>query len=320
MKVSVVVISYNTKDLLKQCIGSIPAGLAGNMRLAYEIIVVDNASTDGSVEMVEHKFPMAGLIQNRDNKGYAYAVNKGIESTTGDYILVLNSDIILPSGCVLPMVEYMELNPKTAIVGPQLIHPDGKWQRSYGRTPSIVKAFLDAFFVSFVEDRVKSLARRLGFKLDTKPKSVGYVDGAATLVRRKVFDEIGLFDERFFFYAEDADLCLRSRKAGWNVMFVPQNRIIHVRGASSMAKEQIPFYIQLAKANLQFIKKHYGIEEVWLYRFFMAFNLFARFAKNWAELLFLSAKGDESKRKEQVEKLKLLRKLIAVSMWKENVG
>jgi len=311
MELSIIIINYNTKDLLEKCLNSIYIGLENTPILEYETIVVDNASVDGSSEMVRKKFPTVNIIQNSINNGYAYAVNKGIKSASGEYIFLLNSDIILTYHCFFPMLNYMKENPRTGIVGPQLIYPNGIWQRSYGSIPSLKKAFLDTLFVSFIKEKTRSLLRRLGYNFDSNSKSVSYIDGASMLIRREVVQEIGYFDERFFFYAEDADFCFRAHKKKWDIVFIPQSQIIHIRGASSVKKEQISFSIQLAKANLQFIEKHYDRINLWIYKILTCLHFFMRFTKNWIQLVLLIISGRERKRSKYIEKLELLRKLIA---------
>ena len=237
MQLSIIIINYNTKDLIVQCINSIPMGLGNTDILSYEIIVVDNASTDGSVEMIRSIFTTVKIIQNSVNKGYAYAVNRGIEAASGEYLLILNSDIMFTNNCLLPLINYIKENPRTGIVGPQLIYPNGILQRSYGSIPSLSQAFLDVFFIRFIWVQIKNLLKkRLGYNFDLNSKSVSYIDGASMFIRREVVQEIGYFDERFFFYAEDADFCFRAHKKKWDIMFIPQSQIIHRRGASSVKR------------------------------------------------------------------------------------
>ena len=310
MDLSIIIINYNTKDLLAKCLNSISIGLEDTSILEYETIVVDNASVDGSSEMVRNKFSTVSVIQNSVNNGYAYAVNRGIKSAHGEYILLLNSDIILTHNCLLPMLSYMRDNTRTGIIGPQLIYPNGDWQRSYGSIPSLGKIFLDTLFISFVSIRIINLLKKLGYEPDTRLRSVGYIDGASMLIRKELVQEIGYFDERFFFYAEDVDFCFRAHKTKWDVVFTPQSQIIHIRGASSVKKEQISFNIQLAKANLQFIEKHYNRMSMWSYQLLICFHYFVRFIKNWIQLVLLFVIGKKKEKRKYIKKLKLLRELI----------
>jgi GT2 family glycosyltransferase len=286
-------------------------GLGNTDILSYEIILVDNASTDGSVEIIRNTFTTVKIIQNSVNKGYAYAVNRGIEAASGEYLLILNSDIMFTNNCLLPLINYIKENPRTGIVGPQLIYPNGILQRSYGSIPSLSQAFLDVFFIRFIWVQIKNLLKkRLGYNFDLNSKSVSYIDGASMLIRREVVQEIGYFDERFFFYAEDADFCFRAHKKKWDIMFIPQSQIIHRRGASSVKREQISFSIQLVKANLQFIEKHYNKINLWIYKLLTCFHFFVRFIKNWIQLTLFFISGKENKKDQQNKKLEFIKKMI----------
>ena len=314
MDLSFIIINYNTKDLLFNCLNSISVAIEDINNLVYEIIVVDNASVDGSSEMVIKTFPTVKIVQNFTNKGYAYAVNRGIESALGEYLLILNSDIIFTNNCLLPLLNYSKNNPRIGIIGPQLIYPNGNLQRSYGSIPSLSQAFLDVFFIRFIWIQIKNiLKKRLGYEFDKKSKSVGYIDGASMVIRRNVIKEIGYFDERYFFYTEDVDYCLRAHKAGWDVVFVPYSQIIHVRGASSIKKDEIAFNAQLVKANLQFIEKHYNRINIWIYNILTCLHYLVRFVKNWIQLLFLFIFVKRERINQQLQKLNILRKLIALT-------
>lgn len=313
MDLSFIIVNYNTKDLLFNCLNSISIAIEDINNLVYEIIVVDNASVDGSSEMVIKIFPTVKIVQNFVNNGYAYAVNKGIESALGKYLFLLNSDIILTHNCLPPLLKFMKDNPKTGLVGPQLFYPNGDLQRSYGHIPSLRKIFLDFVFINFVSEWIKILLRKLGYNFDIKPKSVDYIDGASMLIRRELVQEIGYFDVRFFFYAEDVDFCFRAHRMKWDVVFVPQSKIIHIRGASSVKKDEISFNAQREKANLQFIKKHYNRINVWIYKILTCLHYLVRFVKNWIQLLFLFIFVKRERINQQLQKLNILRKLIALT-------
>ena len=314
MDLSFIIVNYNTKDLLFNCLNSISVAIEDINNLVYEIIVVDNASVDGSSEMVIKTFPTVKIVQNFTNKGYAHAVNRGIESALGEYLLILNSDIIFTNNCLLPLLNYIKNNPRIGIIGPQLIYPNGNLQRSYGSIPSLSQAFLDVLFIRFIWIQIKNiLKKRLGYEFDKKSKSVGYIDGASMVIRRNVIKEIGYFDERYFFYTEDVDYCLRAHKAGWDVVFVPYSQIIHVRGASSVKKDEIAFNAQLVKANLQFIEKHYNRINIWIYKILTCLHYLVRFVKNWIQLLFLFIFVKRERINQQLQKLNILRKLIALT-------
>lgn len=266
--VSVIIPSYNTKDLLCQCIRSIPDALVSNELgqdvYPYEVIVVDNCSSDGSTDIVRHNFHGVRLISNEKNVGFAKAINQGAAMCGGDFILVSNSDVIYPAGSIASMVQYLKSNPAAGIVGPQLVYPDGSWQRSYGEVPSIGTAIRCLLFIVSVRNSIRRLFWP-SIKIDHCPRRVGYVDGAAMLIRKEVWDAVRGFDERFFFYAEDADICHRVRKTGYNVIFLPQVQVVHQRGCSSSSVGMENSVRLKLQSDFKFVYKHWGATQLRLY-------------------------------------------------------
>jgi len=219
----------------------------------------------------------------------------------------------------LTRINYIENNPNVGIVGPQLVYPDNNWQRSYGRIPSLSKAFFNIFFINFIEEHIKNILRKSRCKFDVRPKSVGYIVGAAMFFKKDLIQKIGYFDERFFFYAEDADFCLRTHKAGLDVVFIPSSHIVHYRGASSTADNSAMFNIQLLRANLQLVRKYSDKFKFFLYKTLIFMQLIARYSKNWLQFAIITFFGrGEYKREQQREKCKFIRELMfAVFHWKD---
>lgn len=260
-KISIVVLSYNTRVLLRQCLSSIQPGLEDCDQdvsvCDYEVIVVDNASSDGSPEMVRSKFPSAVLLINDTNEGFARAVNRGVEVSHGEFILVSNSDVVYPPGSIAEMIHFAIFHPNVGVVGPQLVYPDGSWQQSYGTVPSIGASLKCLFFLFSLHNGIRRLLWPT-VKIDLRPKHVGYIPGAAMLIRKKAFDAVGGFDEDFFFYGEDVDFCMRLRKLGWDVVFLPKSRVIHVHGGSSTKVCPDDRFLRLqVQSNVLFLRKHY---------------------------------------------------------------
>jgi GT2 family glycosyltransferase len=251
--VSIVVISYNTRKLLRECLRSIEGTL---QQIDGEAIVVDNASADGSPDMVAAEFPSCRLIANTDNVGFACACNQGITEATGRFLLLLNSDAFISAQALQVLIDFMNRIPRAGICGPQLLFEDGKWQRSFGRIESPLHAFLAA-------TGVVSLVRlfdmiRWQMKGPRRPRQVEYVDGACMYIRRAAFEDIGPLDDRFFFFVEDMDYCLRARRKGWQVYYVPASQVVHLRGQSASSKDLI-YSERLKRRSLRtFITEHYG--------------------------------------------------------------
>lgn len=247
---SIVVVNYNTLDLLKECIYNLL-----NFLFFIEIIIIDNSSNDGSSNW------LVGINDQRvksiclpENRGFAAGCNAGISQTSGEYILLLNTDAFPTQQALEILVEHLEQHPETGIVGPQLLYANGRWQRSGGRMLSPNTAILDALGITSLEHTVTALLS----KINLRAREIGYVDGACMLIRRAVIEQIGGLDERFFFFVEDAEFCHRARQNGWRVDYVPQSRVIHLRGGSSSQKNfQKSAAMQLASRKI-FIEQVYG--------------------------------------------------------------
>jgi N-acetylglucosaminyl-diphospho-decaprenol L-rhamnosyltransferase len=221
MEIEALVVTHNSAKHIVPCLDSLQANGATP-------IVVDTESTDSTVRLVSEQSPRVKLIQAGRNVGYGKALNLGFGQMTGDYVLLSNSDVVYLPSSVRRMVEFLEKNTNVGLVGPQQVFPDGTWQWSYGDLPGIWPGLKDAIGVTTLSNACRYwLWPR---KIDRKPRDVPYVVGAVLLVRRKAFEAIGGFDERFFPGSDDCDLCARMQKSGWRTIFFPQAEVIHIRG------------------------------------------------------------------------------------------
>jgi N-acetylglucosaminyl-diphospho-decaprenol L-rhamnosyltransferase len=225
--IEVVVVTCNSARHIGACIDSIVTERAFP-------IVVDNGSTDNTLDIVRSSCPNAKIIATGENLGYGKAMNLGFKETTGSCVVLSNPDVVFLKGSIRQMMAFLGSRPSIGIVGPQQMFPDRSWQRSYGNLPGIWSGIEDALGVTTLRNRFRKLLwpRRI----DRKPREAPYVDGAVLVVRREAFSQLGGFDEAFFFYADESDLCVRLRKAGWSAWFCPQALVIHVRGADSAKK------------------------------------------------------------------------------------
>ena len=226
---SVIIVSYNTRGLTLDCLRTLFAQLAP---LSAEVVVVDNASADGSPAAVAEAFPAVRLLVNAANLGFGAANNLAMRVARGRYFLLLNSDAFPHAGCLPALVDFLETRPRVGMVGPRLVNADGSLQRSCWPFPSPWRALLDSLWLP------GSLAARWpGFDdyrhwpHDTE-RTVDFVIGACLLVRREVYEQVGGFDERFFVYQEETDWQKRCQQAGWQVMFTPAGTATHLAGAS----------------------------------------------------------------------------------------
>jgi len=266
---SIIIVSYNTRDLLRDCLASIAK--AEREGLAIEVVVVDNGSTDRSDQMVENQFPQVKLIANKKNIGFAAANNIGLKHSTGRYLLFLNPDTIVGPGTFKAMISFMDKNPKVGAATCRVELPDGTLDYSCHRGfPTPWNAF--AFFsgLAKVFPKTKLFA---GYPLSFLPldriHEIDSACGAFLIVRREAGKEIGWWDEDYFWYGEDLDFCFRLKKKGWKIIFNPETKIIHYKGAASGIKKHSQKVatatretkIRAAKASTQvmriFFQKHY---------------------------------------------------------------
>jgi GT2 family glycosyltransferase len=229
---AVVIVSYNTRELLLECLRSLaddPAGPA-------EIVVVDNGSHDGSLEAVAAAHPDVRLVALRHNAGYGAAANAGVRASKAAVAIVTNPDTTFAPGAVAAMASYLESHPKTGAVGPLLLNPDGSLQFSARPFPSVPLAAAHAFLGLFWESNPASRAYLMAGWDHATEREVDWVSGACIALRRKAFDGVGGFDEAYFMYVEDVDLCWRMRREGWRIGFTPEAKVTHHVGKASRVK------------------------------------------------------------------------------------
>ena len=253
MVLSIIIVSWNVCDYLVDCIESI---LKNCRLLQYEIIVIDNASTDGTVDLIKNKYPGLILIINDTNKGFAYANNQGIRQARGRYLLFLNPDTIIKPDAVEKMLTFLEQNKDVGAIGPRLLNKDLTIQHSVRTFPTFRGALyrhtILRYFGLFKNHHEKW--RMKDFKSD-RLTDVDQLMGAAILAEKDLVLKMGGFDERFFMYYEEADFCYRIKKAGYRIVYFPDASIIHLGGKSA---RQIPFRkkIMAIRSLLRFFGKH----------------------------------------------------------------
>lgn len=257
---SVVIVNWNVKDLLRRCLNSVLEGLRSDngQQLSCQIVVVDNASDDGSVGMLREEFPHVHLIANKENLGFTRGNNQGIAFSNGRYVLLLNPDTEILGDALGEMVVYMEAHHRVGALGPQLLDPDGQVQSSRRRFPNLGTAYVESTFLQqwFPESDILKRYYVLDGS-DDETQSVDWVVGACLLMRRETLEEVGLLDERFFMYSEELDWCYRAKELGWEVVYLPTAQVIHYVGKSS--EQVLPLrHIQFQRSKVLFFKKHHG--------------------------------------------------------------
>jgi N-acetylglucosaminyl-diphospho-decaprenol L-rhamnosyltransferase len=243
---SVVVVTYNALPWIEQSIESVQD---------EEVVVVDNGSTDGTVDVVRELFPQARLIE-RENLGLASGWNAGMAVVSGRYFLLLNADAWLTHGSLARLVEFADAHPEAAVVGPKLLNTDGTLQRSVRGFPTLWRLATEYFFLRKLAPSSQLLNAFYagGFEHDEE-REVEVVMGACMLVRREAVEQVGPLDEAFFLFSEETDWCYRFEQAGWKVIFFPGAECVHVGGASHGGR----MFRENVRGHLRFLAKHRGV-------------------------------------------------------------
>jgi len=261
-EISVVIVNWRTPDALRACVNSV---LAQEQAPPLEVIVVDNDSGDGSAEMVEREFPGAKLIKNDENHGFAYACNQGMRIAAATrFILLLNPDTVVPPETVRTMVGVAERRTDAAVVGCRVLNSDGSLERTCFRFPSLLNVLLAGLYLNRLFPKSRFFAREFMTWWDRDDeREVDVVTGSFMLVRREVVDQVGLMDERYFMYVEEADWCYRFVKAGWKCVFSPAAHITHLSSGSSK-QVWAKMYVWQRKSVLLFLAKWHGRPAAWV--------------------------------------------------------
>ena len=235
--ISIIIVNWNTKKLLENCIASIERTVRD---LSYEIIVVDNGSHDGSTDMLRDTFPRVRLIENNGNLGFAVANNQGLRAMSGRYALLLNTDTILQENAVRELFTFMETCPEAAMACGQLLNADGSKQNSIACFPTLLTLATNTPLLEYLLPR-KYPSKRHHYK---EPIEVDSGIGACLLVRKKAIEEVGELDERYFFFFEETDWAYAMKKAGWKIFHIPTAFICHLQGQSigKDVRSRIEFY------------------------------------------------------------------------------
>lgn len=225
MEISIIILNYKQRGLVKQCIKGIELV---RPKYSYEIIVVDNNSQDGCIKMIQEDFTNVIARASEKNGGFAYGNNLGIRNARGRYILILNPDVAVVEGAIEKMFLFLETTPRAGIAAPRLIHPDGTIQYSARRFPKISTPIFRRTFLGKFSFAKKELNRYLMTNWDhNSQKRVEWIFGACMMIRKSALENVGLFDERFFLYFEDCDLCRRFWERGHEVWYLPQVELVH---------------------------------------------------------------------------------------------
>lgn len=250
-----IITSWNTRQRLLECLRSIEQSVES---AGLEIIVVDNGSTDGSVEAVQREFPAVEVVANSVNLGYARASNMGMRRASGRYLFLVNSDVVVRPGAIVALTRFMDAHPRVGLAGPRVVNEDGTLQHSCRRFPGIRANTNNAFAIHRLFPRSPRFGGEVMLYWDhDSERSVDVVSGCFCVVRDTALRGVGGLDERFFLYGEDVDWCMRFHAAGWDVRFCPAAEVVHYRGASS-AIDRRRFAGEMVASTAILYRKHYS--------------------------------------------------------------
>ena len=271
MQLSVIIVSYNAKSHLKDCLRSL---YEHTTLRPFEVIVVDNASTDGSLAMLARDFPEVRAIPSPDNIGFSGANNIAMREAKGQFFLLLNNDATATPGAVDTMLRIIQEKPEVGVLGPLLRNEDGSIQISYGRMISLHAEAIQRF-LSRGHARGNRLIRRYIENRSKKEAYPDWVSGACMILRAEVLETVGLFDDRFFMYSEEVDLCERIRRSGYRVFYTPESEVVHVGGKSTEANPERAAF-EYRRSQLYFYSKHYGRLRLLLLKAYLLMSIAVR--------------------------------------------
>lgn len=254
MKVSVILVNYNSSKLLRQCLKSI---YEQTKDIPFEVIVVDNASSDNSRQIVRLEFPTVQLFESSENLGFSRGNNLGASLAKGIYLLFLNTDTILFENSIKLLADFLDEYPEVGAVGPKILFEDKSFQLSAGRLPNLFGEFMDKIVYSLARKWRKVMCPMLE-RWHSTTKAVGWLTGACFMVRQKAFLQVNGFDEKIFMYFEDKDLCKRINSSGWQIMYYPSTSIIHLLAGSSSNVDKQKINELYRTSQLYYYRKHLG--------------------------------------------------------------
>lgn len=270
MLLSIIIVSWNTKDLLDACLASVAAELEGTFGGLDQgqVFVVDNASADGSSQMVGQKYPWVNLIANADNRGFAAANNQAFALAAGDFVLMLNPDTEVKPGALKTLIDFFAEHEKAAVVAPQLLNSDGSIQRSCRQFPTFIGMLYELIGLSrmFPASSPRGIKFREYKMLDWNhddERQVDQPEGACLMIKREILQKVGTLDEGFFMLFEEVDWCYRVKKAGWEIWFTPRAQVVHHYG-QSIKQVKVAMILSSHRGLYRFWHKHYRGGRWWL--------------------------------------------------------
>jgi GT2 family glycosyltransferase len=269
MDLSIIIVNWNTRKLLLECLNSI---YASSLNIEFEIWVVDNYSADDSPAEIRENFPEIYLIENEKNIGFARANNLAYQKCRGKYILLLNPDTVVENDAIEQLVRFLDQTPDAGMVGARLLNPDKTLQISAFPVPTLSKEFWRLFHLDYFVPYANYPMEK--WDMDSA-REVDTLLGACILIRREALDLFGLFDEEFFIYSEEVDLCTRLKKVGWKLYWLPSAVVVHYRAQSTQQVAE-EMFLKLYAGKILYFRKHHSKIEVLIYKLILFFATISR--------------------------------------------
>jgi len=295
MRLSIVTVSWNTRDLLDRCLTTVKQELDSLSDVESEVFLIDNDSHDGSADMVAKNHPWVRLVRNQSNLGFAKANNQALRETTSDYVLLLNPDTEVLPGAIKTLIEFFETNPNCGVVAPQLLNTDGSVQRSCRAFPTFIGMLYELLGLSRMFPAGSEQGKKfreykmLDWNHDDK-REVDQPEGACLMIRRKVLDEVGLLDEGYFMLFEEVDWCYRVKQHGWQIWFEPASQVIHHYG-QSIKQVKARMILSSHRGLYRFWRKHYRGDRWYMDGFAYVGLMLLAYARIAAYMLKTALKG-----------------------------
>ena len=287
---SVIIVNWNSKEHLVRCLQSLREQ---ECSLIYEVIVVDNGSTDGSDRILEEESEWVRTYLSKDNLGFATASNAGIRRSCGEYVCLVNPDVVLSPNTLQKLYRYMADHPAVGIAGPRVLSPDGTLQVTCRVFPSLRTTLCRALALDRLFPRSRFLSSSfMDYSDHDREEAVDVLTGCFWIVRREAIDAVGLLDEKFFLYSEDVDWCKRFCEAGWLVSFYPDVEVEHVGGGSS-TKQPLRSFMEMQKAQALYWRKHHGSIQFSVWRCLSVVHHLFRMIASGLSYVFLSRRREE---------------------------
>ncbi|MEW6456230.1 MAG: glycosyltransferase family 2 protein [Acidobacteriota bacterium] len=301
MDLSIIIVNFNRKDFLDICLNSLFNSI-NSLPYSYEVIVVDNNSTDGSVELIENKYKKIVLIKNRDNLGFGKANNIGIKHSRGNFILFLNNDTYVYPGSIETLIKKMHEYKNVGAAGCLILNEDLSLQLSFGKMIDFSNEFFQKYLANYYYRLKWGRAPKKGINIYTD-----WISGACLITRADILEEIKYFDENFFMYTEEVDLCKRIKDKGWKILYTTDTQILHYRGKSTQLINK-KTVLEYRKSQLYFYAKHYGEEKVKYLKMYLFFKF--SFILVLINLINTFTKKDSSYYREKIDTYRRLLKFI----------